>query len=118
MSRAGVDVELVQLGLLGAHVLERADDRAELGVQRLVGQPRAGRLGHAEVDDLRDRLAVVQGDQDVGRLEVAVDDRPSGGRAARPGRPGWPARVARGSSAGCSSQNLVIGMPLTSSMTK
>ncbi len=34
----------------------------------------AGRLGHAEVDHLGHRLAVVQRDQHVGRLEVAVDD--------------------------------------------
>ena len=47
---------------------------AEAGEQRLLGQLLPGRLGHAEVDDLRHRLAVVQGDQDVGRLEVAVDD--------------------------------------------
>ena len=33
-----------------------------------------GRLGDAEVDDLGHRLAVVQRDQDVGRLDVAVDD--------------------------------------------
>ena len=40
----------------------------------LLGQLLPGRLGHAEVDDLRHRLAVVEGDQHVGRLEVAVDD--------------------------------------------
>ena len=40
----------------------------------LLGQLLPGRLGHAEVDHLRHRLAVVQGDQHVGRLEVAVDD--------------------------------------------
>jgi hypothetical protein len=33
-----------------------------------------GRLGDAEVDDLGHRLAVLLGDEDVGRLEVAVDD--------------------------------------------
>src|SRR5262249_45930343 len=38
------------------------------------GQPLADRLGHAEVDHLRDRPAVVERDQDVGRLDVAVDD--------------------------------------------
>ena len=32
------------------------------------------RLGHAEVDHLGHRLAVVERDQDVGRLDVAVDD--------------------------------------------
>ena len=33
-----------------------------------------GRLGHAEVDHLGHRLAVVERDQHVGRLDVAVDD--------------------------------------------
>jgi hypothetical protein len=31
-------------------------------------------LGHAEVDHLGHRLAVVERDHDVGRLDVAVDD--------------------------------------------
>src|SRR5262249_40030222 len=48
--------------------------RPEAGVQRLLGQLRAGRLDHAEVDDLGHRLAVVQRDQDVGGLDVAVND--------------------------------------------
>src|SRR6516162_875525 len=38
------------------------------------GRVGPGRLGHAEVDDLGHRLAVVQANQDVGGLEVAVDD--------------------------------------------
>ena len=62
------------LGLLGAHVLERADDRAELREQRLLGQPLVDRLGHAEVDHLGHGLAVVQRHQHVRRLDVAVDD--------------------------------------------
>ena len=56
---AGVDVELIQLGLLRAHVLGRADHRAEAGEQRLVGELRPGRLGDAEVDDLGHGPAVV-----------------------------------------------------------
>ena len=62
------------LGLLGAHVQRRADHLRELRVERLLGQLLADRLGHAEVDHLRHRPAVVQRDQHVGRLEVAVDD--------------------------------------------
>ena len=50
--------------------------------ERLVGQPLLRRLGDAEVDDLRDRPAVLQRDQDVRRLQVAVDDRLSDARAA------------------------------------
>jgi hypothetical protein len=34
----------------------------------------ADRLGHAKVDDLGDRAAVLQRDQHVGGLEIAVDD--------------------------------------------
>ena len=47
---------------------------AKLREQRLLGQLLAGRLGDAEVDHLGHRHAVVQRDQDVRRLEVAVDD--------------------------------------------
>ena len=75
----------------------------DLGVDALLGQPRAGRLGHAEVDHLRHRPAVVQADQDVGRLQVAVDDALLVGVLHRladgneqleplPGRRAWPRR--------------------------
>ena len=47
---------------------------AELGEQRLLGQPLVDRLGHAEVDHLGHRLAVVQRHQHVRRLDVAVND--------------------------------------------
>jgi hypothetical protein len=65
---ARVDVEQrAHLGLLGAHVQRGADELAELGEQRLLRQPLAGRgFGDAEVDHLRDRaVAVVQRDEDV-----------------------------------------------------
>ena len=62
------------LGLLRAHVQRRADHLREPRVDRLVGQLLADRLGDAEVDDLHHRLAVVQRDQHVRGLEVAVDD--------------------------------------------
>ena len=71
---AGVDVQAAHLGLLGAHVQRRADHLAEAGEERLLGQLLTDGLGDAEVDDLGHRHAVVQRDQDVGRLEVAVDD--------------------------------------------
>ena len=47
---------------------------AELGEQRPLGQPLVDRLGDAEVDHLGHRLAVVERDQHVRRLDVAVDD--------------------------------------------
>ena len=65
----------VQLGLLGAHVLRacRRPSRRRCGTCSSVsGWP--DRLGDAEVDDLRHRPAVLDADQDVRRLEVAVDD--------------------------------------------
>jgi len=40
-----------------------------------VGKPLiGGGLGDAEINDLGDRHAVVQGDQNIGGLDVAVDD--------------------------------------------
>ena len=74
MSAPRVDVERAHLGLLGAHVFERADHRAELGEHRLFGQPLVDRLGDAEVDHLGHGLAVVERHQHVRRLDVAVDD--------------------------------------------
>ena len=68
-----VDVEVVEFRLLGGHVLQRADDLPDFCVHRPLGQLLAGRLGHAEVDDLRHRFAVVERDQHVRRFEVAVD---------------------------------------------
>ena len=71
---AGVDVQLVPLGLLGAHVLDRADNLPQAGEHRLLGQLTSGGFGHTEINDLGYRAAVVQRDQDVTRLDVAVDD--------------------------------------------
>ena len=45
----------LNFGLLGAHVLQRADHLAELGEQRLLGQLLRRGLGHAEVDHLGHR---------------------------------------------------------------
>ena len=57
--RAGVDVEVRHLRLLGAHVLRRADELPELGEERVLGEPLRGGLGDAEVDDLRRVLLVL-----------------------------------------------------------
>ena len=66
--------EPAHLGLLGAHVHRRADHLAVAREERLLGEPLLDGLGDAEVDDLGHGHAVVQRDQDVGRLDVAVDD--------------------------------------------
>jgi hypothetical protein len=44
------------------------------GEQRLVRQPALGGFGDAEINHLRHRHAVVQRDEDVRRLDVAMDD--------------------------------------------
>jgi hypothetical protein len=63
------------VGLLGAHVGRRADDHPRLRGERLAGEVGvAHRLGDPEVDDLGERRARLLGDEDVGGLEVAVDD--------------------------------------------
>ena len=54
-------------GLLGGHVIGRTDDGSATGLIRVV--PDA--FGQAEVGDLG---TTVGGQEDVGRLEVAVDD--------------------------------------------
>ncbi len=69
-----VSIPGAEFGLLGAHVLDRADDRAVLRAQCPLGVPLFDRLGHAKVDDLDDGLAVVDGHQDVRRLDVAMND--------------------------------------------
>ena len=71
-----VHVQGIDADLLGCHVQRRADDRAVGGVQRPIGEHLRGveRLGQAEVDHLRHRLAVVLGHEHVRRLQIAVDD--------------------------------------------
>jgi hypothetical protein len=71
---ARVHVEAAELRLLGRHVLRRPDDLPELGEERLLREPAVRGLGDPEVDHLRHRLAVVERDEDVRRLQVAVDD--------------------------------------------
>ncbi len=78
-------VERLALGLLGGHVERRAEDHAHLRRRRVVRARGArDRLGEAEVRDLH---AAVPGDEDVGRLHVAVEDadRVRGVEAARGG---------------------------------
>ena len=61
------DVPALPARLLGGHVAGRAHDLAGLGVAVVRVDP----LGQAEVGDLG---RAVRGEQDVGRLQVAVDD--------------------------------------------
>ncbi len=71
---ASVDVGLVELGLLRAHVFDRAHDLAKLGKHRFFGQMLADCFGDPEIDDFGDGTVVVVGHEDIGRLQVTVDD--------------------------------------------
>ena len=71
---AGVDVELVELGLLGTHVLHRPEHLAELREHRPFGQLLRRGLGHAEVDHFRHGMVVVLSHEHVGGLDIAMDD--------------------------------------------
>ena len=72
---AGIHVERIERRLFRRHVERRARHCAEGGVEAVLRelQP-AGRLGQSEVDDLGDGPVVVALDQDVRRLQVAMDD--------------------------------------------
>ncbi len=93
----------------------RRSDRTR--VQRLFGQRLVRGLGDAEVDDLGHWLVIVHGDQNIGRLEVAMNDALLMGvldgladvdEQLQP--------LARRQL--FSSQYSVMGMPLTNSITK
>jgi hypothetical protein len=76
-------------GLLGRHVLERPDEDAAIGAGAAVGDLGAR---DAEVDELHRLFARDHREEDVGRLEIAVDDpggvdgvEPLGDLAEEPG---------------------------------
>src|SRR5690606_22643200 len=69
-------IERLPLRLLGRHVAGSAEDRARLGLELIDLAVVAEGLGDPEVEHLHDRpgLALDPGEEDVVRLEVAVDD--------------------------------------------
>src|SRR6266567_915438 len=71
---AGVYIHAGDLGLFRTHVGGGAEELLEAGEDGLLGQFHLGGFGDAEINDLGHRHAVVDGDQDVRRLEVAVND--------------------------------------------
>ena len=88
------------LGLLRGHVFERAEQHARLG------EPLADVLGQAEVEQLG---VVALGDQDVGRLDVAVDEATGvGGRQGRRDLVGELARPADGQRAAGADQRFQV----------
>lgn len=72
--RARVDIELIELGLLGAHVFDRTHNLAKLSEHRFFGQVLANGFGNAEIDDLGNGAVVVVCHEDVAGPQIAVDD--------------------------------------------
>ena len=105
--------------LLGRHVFQRADHGAEQRGERFIREPAGRRFGHAKVNHLRNRLAVDDRHQDIGWLEVAVNNallvRMLDGLADLAVK-SW--SRSRDIPRLASSQNLFKGRPLISSMTK
>ena len=71
---ARVHVRSGRAGLLGTHVGRRPQNRSRLREQGFGGQRLRNGLGYAEVDDTRHRLAVHFAHQNVGWLQIAMDD--------------------------------------------
>ena len=71
---ARVQIQAAHLGLFRADVRGRADELLELGVDRFVREVTVCGLGNSEINHLRNGDAIVQGDKDVGRLDVAMND--------------------------------------------
>jgi hypothetical protein len=71
---ARINVQPAHLRLLRAHVRWRANELLKLGMDRFVGQLSLGGFGDAEVDHLGHRHTIVQCDEDVRRLDVAMDN--------------------------------------------
>ena len=105
----GARVELLAARLLRRHVRDRADRRARdssdsFAVVRVrrrptrVGGRSADQLGQPEVEHLR---LAARGDEDVGGLDVAMDDALRVRRVERVGDLRWPGRAASSSGSGC-----------------
>ena len=74
----------VPFGLLGAHVVRRAENRARSRLRRRP-ETAPGVLCDAEVENLRDLFVVVLDQKDIVRLEIAVNDaRPVRARHGAP----------------------------------
>ena len=71
---ARVDIQRVHLRLLRTHVQRCADHLCETCVERLLGQFLMDGLGDPKIYHFHDGLVVVQRNQHIGRLDVAVDD--------------------------------------------
>ena len=71
---AGIDILATRVGLLRAHVFERAQYCAHARKYAAICEPLRSSLGQTEVDDPGHRLAIHVAHQNVRRLQVAMDD--------------------------------------------
>jgi hypothetical protein len=72
--RAGVDVQIAQLGLLRTHVGGGADQVGIAGKERLFRQLLVGGFGNAEVNHLGERFTIMARNHDIGRFDIPMDD--------------------------------------------
>ena len=72
--RSRIHIESAHFGLLRTHVLRRANHLRIPSEDRLLGESLIQGLGDPEVNHLGDRLAIVQGYQHVGRLDIPVNN--------------------------------------------
>ena len=71
---AGVDILTRRIGLLRAHVLRSTQQHSHAREHGIRGQLLGECFGDSEIDNLGRRPAVHINDQDVGWLQIAVDD--------------------------------------------
>ncbi len=65
---------IAQIRLLGTHVERRPNHLREVSKERFVRERLCRRLGDAEVDDFRHGTCIVLRDEQIRRLEIAMND--------------------------------------------
>src|SRR5262249_43392313 len=71
---ACIDIETAHLGLLGTHVSGGANELVQLRIYGEVGEAAFGGFGDAKIDYFRHGHSVMESDQDIGRLDIAMND--------------------------------------------
>ena len=71
---ARVNVEPAHFRLLGANISWRADELLEMRIDRLIREDTLHRLGNPKINHLGHRLTIVHRDEDIGWLDVAMND--------------------------------------------
>ena len=72
--RACIDILFFLVGLFGAHVFWGSNELPLLSEHGFFRQRHTDGLGHPKIDYLGDRLAVLRGDNNIGGLDVPMDD--------------------------------------------